>query len=193
LRCVLAALLAFFAAPYAARAGQADEVPEGRPAIGSQQDADLIMILTRSTLIGLHRSNVSGNYSTMRDLAAPRLKDRFTAADLSLAFTGLRRHGINLEAAAILQPVFAPPPYIDRYGALRIAGWLGTAPQNVTFDLAFEAVNGSWALLDISVRPSNGPPVPGPEGESASLPPVNAPSDAISVLLGDLRRAGDAP
>lgn len=121
---VLAAIVSLLAVPHVASAGQTEQT--GQPAIGSRQDAELILILTRSTLIGLHRANVSGNYSTMRDLSAPRMKERFTTADLSLAFTALRRHRINLEAAAILQPVFSPAPYIDGLGALRIGGWLGT-------------------------------------------------------------------
>jgi hypothetical protein len=196
MRRLLPLLLALLAVPQAALAGQTELIPARRPAIGSQQDADLILILTRSTLIGLHRANVSGNYSTLRDLAAPRLKERFTAADLSLAFTALRRHGINLEASAILQPVYAPAPYIDEYGALRIAGWMGTAPENVVFDMAFEAVHGSWALLDISVKPSGALPAEVPVGESSfgeSPMAANPQEAAMPGLLSDIRRGADRP
>lgn len=60
-------------------------------------------------------------------------------------------------------------------------------PENITFDLTFEAVNGSWLLLDIGVRPIGGQP----EDVIANRPPP--PDNAMPGLLDELRRGADDP
>jgi hypothetical protein len=49
------------------------------------------LFLIRSTLLTLNDANRSGNYTVLRDLAAPDFQARNTAADLSQSFSDLRR------------------------------------------------------------------------------------------------------
>src|SRR6185369_14106459 len=52
---------------------------------------ELVLHLIRSTLSTLNDANRSGNYSVLRDLAAPDFQSRNSAADLAQIFTDLRR------------------------------------------------------------------------------------------------------
>ena len=54
------------------------------------------LYLVRSTLLTLNDANLSGNYSVLRDLAAPDFQARNTAADLAQTFSDLRRRNFDL-------------------------------------------------------------------------------------------------
>jgi hypothetical protein len=125
-----------------------------RPAIQSQADSDLISTLLRTTLVALHQANVTGNYTILRDIAAPSFQARNTAADLALIFAQLRRQNIDLAPAVLLEPQFTQAPAIDQQNLLRVSGTLPTKPVGVIFDLAFQVVNGSWRLFGISIGPA---------------------------------------
>jgi hypothetical protein len=143
----IAALLLVIGAP-------ADAQEQARPAIQSPADRELITILLRTTLVALHQANITGNYTILRDLAAPGFQQNNTAADLALIFAPLRRQNIELAAAALLQPQFTQDPVIDQQNMLRISGTLPTKPVGVAFELAFQAVSGAWRLFGISVQPA---------------------------------------
>jgi hypothetical protein len=132
----------------------ADAQQQARPAIQSPADRELITILLRTTLVALHQANITGNYTILRELAAPGFQQNNTAADLALIFAPLRRQNIELAAAALLQPQFTQDPVIDQQNMLRISGTLPTKPVGITFDLAFQAVSGAWRLFGISVQPA---------------------------------------
>lgn len=125
---------------------------EGRNAIGSAEDAALIATLIRSNLISLHLAMMSGNFSVMRDLAAPSFRERNTNADLARIFEPIRQSGINLEAVAVLQPELEAA-IIDKNKLLWIAGTFRTRPHAVRFKLAFQVVNKSWSLFGLRVVP----------------------------------------
>ena len=62
------------------------------------------LYLIRSTLLTLNDANRSGNYTVLRDLAAPDFQARNTAADLADVFSDLRRRKFDLYGAALLAP-----------------------------------------------------------------------------------------
>ena len=71
------------------------------PAGAPQQPAlpvslEQALYLIRSTLLSLNDANRTGNYTVLRDLAAPDFQAANTAADLALNFTDLRRRNIAL-------------------------------------------------------------------------------------------------
>jgi hypothetical protein len=132
----------------------ADAQQEVRPAIRSQADSELISILLRTTLVAVHQANVTGNYTILRDIAAPSFQERNTAADLALIFAPFRRQNIDLAPAALLEPQFTQAPVIDQGNMLRMSGTLPTKPVGVAFDLAFQVVNGSWRLFGIAIAPA---------------------------------------
>ena len=133
------------AAPHAPKAA-----PEAAPQIslGSEQT----LYLVRSTLLSLNDANRSGNYTVLRDLAAPGFQKQNSAADLSILFAELRRRRIDLFAVAIMAPQLTAAPALDENKMLRMAGLFPTQPMNIKFDLIFENVEGQWRLFGISVQ-----------------------------------------
>jgi hypothetical protein len=152
--CATAIIIAAFLSGIGVPAGAQQQV---RPAIQNEGDKQLIAVLLRTTLIALHQANVTGNYTILRDLASPTFQQRNTAADLALVFAPLRRQNIDLAPAALLEPQFTLAPVIDQGNMLRMIGTLPTRPVGVDFDLAFQAVSGSWRLSGISIAPAKAP------------------------------------
>jgi hypothetical protein len=109
------------------------------------------LYLIRSTLLTLNDANRTGNYTVLRDLAAPDFQARNTAADLALNFLDLRRRNFDLYGAALLAPQFTEAPALDQRGMLRLAGYIATQPQQIKFDLVFQITAGQWRLFGIGV------------------------------------------
>jgi hypothetical protein len=118
--------------------------------------------LVRSTLMMLNDANRSGNYSVLRDLAAPDFQARNSAADLTQDFADLRRRNFDLFAAALLAPQFTDGPALDASGRLRLTGFFPTSPLRISFDLTFQSVGGQWRLLAVSVAT---PPAPAAQSQ----------------------------
>jgi hypothetical protein len=130
---------------------------------GKQQQAttpittEQALYLIRSTLLTLNDANRSGNYTVLRDLAAPDFQTRNTAADLSQSFSDLRRRNFDLYGAALLSPQLTALPAIDQRGFLHLAGYFPTRPQQINFDLQFQAVANQWRLYGISIATPEAP------------------------------------
>jgi hypothetical protein len=107
--------------------------------------------LIRSTLLTLNDANRSGNYTVLRDLAAPGFQTSNTAADLGQIFSDLRRRNFDLYGAALLAPQLTTVPALDSEKRLRLTGFIPTRPLQINFDLIFEAVAGQWRLFGISI------------------------------------------
>jgi hypothetical protein len=85
------------------------------------------LYLIRSTLLTLNDANRSGNYSVLRDLAAPDFRARNTAADLAAIFADLRARRFDLFAVAIEAPQLAATPSIGPDRMLRLRGHFPTS------------------------------------------------------------------
>ena len=125
--------------------------------------------LIRSTLLTLNDANRSGNYSVLRDLAAPDFQAKNSAADLADSFADLRRRKFDLFVAALIAPQFTAAPVLDGKGMLRLTGHFPTRPQQIDFDLLFQNAGAQWRLFGISVAP--------PAATAAQAPPA-APAKA---------------
>jgi hypothetical protein len=125
------------------RVGQAHEKPPVSP--------EQATYLVRAALLTLNDANRSGNYTVLRDLAAPEFQARNNAADLAGAFADLRRRKFDLFAAALLAPVIQPPQLVENGQVLRLTGNFPTRPLRIDFDLLFKNVAGQWRLYGISV------------------------------------------
>jgi hypothetical protein len=123
-------------------------VPQARNlAVGVEQ----AFYLVRSTLLTLNDANRSGNYSVLRDLAAPDFQAKNSPADLTESFSDLRRRKFDLFAAALAAPQLNTAPALDGRGMLRLTGYFPTRPLQIDFDLLFQNVGGQWRLFGISV------------------------------------------
>lgn len=107
--------------------------------------------LIRSAILTLNDANRSGNYSVLRDLAAPDFQTKNSAADLADSFADLRRRKFDLFAAALIAPQLAAAPTLDAKGMLRLTGHFPTRPQQIDFDLLFRNVDGQWRLFGLAV------------------------------------------
>ncbi len=136
--------------------------------------AEQALYLIRSTLLTLNDANRSGNYSVLRDLAAPDFQAKNTAADLALGFTDLRRRNFDLFSVALAAPQLSTPPYLDPNKMLRLTGFFPTRPLQINFDLTFQNVGNQWRPFGISVATPQAPPetaaapAPAPAKKSAA-------------------------
>jgi hypothetical protein len=117
------------------------------------------LYLIRSTLLTLNDANRSGNYTVLRDLAAPDFQARNTAADLGQIFSDLRRRNFDLYGAALLAPQLTAAPALDAEKRLRLTGFFPTRPRQINFDLSFQVVGGQWRLFGISIAAPEAPPL----------------------------------
>jgi len=118
----------------------------------SPVDSELATILLRNTVVAVHQANITGNYTVLRDLAAPAFQDKNSMADLALAFAPLRQQKLDLAPVVLLEPTFTQKPVIDRQNILRFAGTLQSKPVPVAYELAFQKANGIWRWSAISIR-----------------------------------------
>jgi hypothetical protein len=116
------------------------------------------LYLIRSTLLTLNDANRSGNYTVLRDLAAPDFQTKNTAADLAQSFTDLRHRHFDLAAVAVAAPQLSGVPALDSNGMLRLNGFFPTRPLQINFDLTFQSVGGQWRVFGISVATPEAPP-----------------------------------
>lgn len=132
---------------------------------------DQALYLIRSTLLTLNDANRSGNYTVLRDLAAPGFQAGNTAADLARIFTDLRGRKFDLYQTATMAPQLTSPPHITNNNMLRLTGFFPAKPEQINFDLLFQNVGGQWRLFGISVSTSQTGVTQKP---AAAKPPVPA-------------------
>src|SRR5215475_7265528 len=133
-------------------------------------DRNGVLILIRSTLLALDHANKTGNYTVLRDLAAPGFQVN-TAARLAEIFAGHRRESLDLSAVIVIDPQFSLLPQIETNGLMHMTGLFPSVPKQVNFDLAFAPVNGQWRLFGISVALGQTGPVAPPDPPVAQRPP----------------------
>lgn len=170
--CRFAVLLAaFLAAVPAASApvGQQGERQAGpRPA---QIDRNGVLILIRTTLLALHQANETGNYTVLRDLAAPSFREANDAARLSEIFAGQRAQKLDLSGVAVLDPQLTLLPQIEANGLLHMSGFFPSVPSQVNFELLFAPVDGRWRPFGLAVNVGSSAPVaPAPQQQLAPQP-----------------------
>jgi hypothetical protein len=183
-------LLALSATGVLAQAGQAGRPPQAAPKQDKASpvkttNAEQIIYLIRTTLLTLNDANRSGNYSVLRDLAAPSFQAKNSPADLAVIFADLRQRKFDLFAAAIAAPQLMAAPQIDATGHLRLIGYLPTQPLRIEFDLVFETVDKQWRLVGIGVATP-----PAQVAQAQQTPPLKP---AISTAPPQARVASAAP
>jgi hypothetical protein len=111
---------------------------------------DVLLILIRATLIALDQANVTGNYTVLRDIAAPGFKQANSTEALAKIFAH-QRH-VDFAPILVIQPKLFRKAEITSAGMLRITGFFPTDPERITFDLLFQPVKGRWQLFGTSVN-----------------------------------------
>ena len=129
---------------------------EGAPAPDRQETAQLVW----TTLIAVDHANRTGNYSVLRDLAAPSFRDANNAARLAGIFAPLRARDIGLRRVVLASPAYAEPPKILDSGLYRVRGSFAFRPVGINFDLLFQHTDGEWQLFGVSIAPVEMPAPP---------------------------------
>lgn len=153
----LAALL-MASASAVAQAPKATDPKEQSAAPSAPQvtmpSAEGIVLLIRTTLLTLNDAVQTGNFTVLRDRAAPGFRDANTAARLGVIFSDLAQRGVDLSAVSILSPELAEAPAIDPNSKLlRIKGQFPGRSVGIDFDLMFQPVAGRWRVFGLSVQP----------------------------------------
>ncbi|MGL9617304.1 hypothetical protein QRQ56_04840 [Bradyrhizobium sp. U531] len=144
--------------------GQPQPTPNAKPA---NIDRNGVLMLIRSSLLALDQANKTGNYTVLRDLAAPGFSAVNTAARLGEIFATQRNDKLDLSGVAVIDPQLSVLPEIAPNGMMRMAGFFPSVPSQVNFELLFAPVDGQWRLYGISVNVANAAPV-------APAPPPSA-------------------
>src|SRR5262245_30824059 len=132
-------------------------------------DAEKIVLLLRTTLITLNDAIQTGNFTVMRDMAAPGFRDANTAGRLAQSFSDLASKGIDLSPTSVIAPQLTEPPGLDQAkGMLRLKGYFPGQPVQINFEMLFQAVGGRWRLFGLSVQP--GPAVAAQSASAAHAP-----------------------
>lgn len=106
-----------------------------------------------STITAIDHANQSGNYSVLRDIAAPSFQINNDPARLAQIFSSLRASRVDLSNSLLLAPVYNGPPQVTQGNLLRVRGGFGLRPTAVAFDLEFQWYNGKWRLFGVSLAP----------------------------------------
>jgi hypothetical protein len=160
-----------------------EPVPEDLGPRLSMPNDDTILLLINSALIALNQANATGNYTVLRQIAAPGFQKANSPERLAKAFANLRGRNLDLTPVLLFQPKLYQRPVINDRGMMRITGFFPTAPERVKFDLIYQPVRGKWRLYGIAAnteRVQPGQPgakpqgAPAPAAESAQPAPMPA-------------------
>jgi hypothetical protein len=150
--------------------------PKTQPPARSSQpqvvtpDAEKIVLLLRNTLITLNDAIQTGNFTVLRDRAAPSFRDANSAARLSQAFADLASRGVDLSVVSVISPQLTEAPSLDQEkGMLHLKGYFPGQPVQVNFEVLYQSVGGRWRLFGLSVQPaSSASPPQSVSGEAGS-------------------------
>jgi hypothetical protein len=155
----------------------------GESAKPAQIDRNGLLILLKSTLIALDEANKTGNYSVLRDLAAPGFAAANNPARLAEIFASLRRDKVDLSGVLVLEPQLTLMPEITPNGMLHFAGFFPSAPTQINFELFYAPVDGQWRLFGIAANVGSSTPV---------APPAPAPPPAKPASTADQKKPAGA-
>ena len=114
-------------------------------------------LLIRTTIIAINQANKTGNYTVLRDLAAPDFQNVNSAEKLAEIFTGLRNSKFDLSPALFFDPKLIRQPELLTNGMLRLTSFFNTRPQRVNFDLIFQPMETDWRLFAVNVGTKEAP------------------------------------
>lgn len=127
----------------------------GRQSEGGQQmnvpSPETMLALVRTNLLALDYALRTGNFSVLHSMGSPFLQSRLSVEGLAQAFAPLRAQRPDLAAVAIATPALTEQPAIGQNGMLRLVGAFPVKPQQIRFEMLFEAAAGEWRLAGMNV------------------------------------------
>jgi len=139
------------------------EAPAKRAPTPAQIDRNGLLILLRTSLSALDQANRTGNYTVLRDLAAPEFAASNSAARLAELFASLRNGKVDLSGVLVMEPQLTVMPEITQNGMMHFAGFFPSASSQLNFEVLYAPVNGQWRLFGIGANlGSSAPAAPAP-------------------------------
>ena len=145
-----------------------------------------LTVIIKDAIIALNQANATGNYSVLRDMGTPVLRESFDQTALAAAFANLRARKIDLSPAYFLSPNLTKKPELNKDNELVLVGLFPTQPLQIQFELRFMQLDGRWRLAGIAVDA-----VP-PSASQASAAPSAPPSPAQQPAEGQASKKGAA-
>jgi len=133
---------------------------------------DKLVVLITSSILALNQANATGNYTVLRDGAAPAFQRINTPERLAQIFSNLRARNLDLSPVVLFTPKLFRRPEMNGEGMIRITGFFPTEPQRVNFDLVYQPVQGKWRLFGIAVETGVLQPPGGPQAQQKTAPPA---------------------
>lgn len=137
-------------------------------------------LLIRTTIVAVSQANATGNYSVLRDLAAPRFQIANSHARLADLFAKLRNRKLDLSPILFADPKLTRKPALSPEGILRLTGFIPTRPERLLFDMGFEHIGGTWRLTAILVDVRAAPPEPTAAEPSQRMSPQPVAAEAAA-------------
>ena len=169
----LLAAVVLAASPVHAQQGAAPTPPPAAQPQVRMPGAEQIVVLVRSAILTLNDAVQTGNFTVLRDRAAPSFHAANSAARLALIFKSLTQQGVDLAAVAAIAPQLTAAPSIDKNQRLHVAGHFPGSVARIDFGLIFEMVGDHWRIFGISVNPAP------PQSVEAELPKFAPAWDAV--------------
>ncbi len=110
-----------------------------------------LLAMLRSTLLAVDHGNKTGNFTVLRDLGSPSFRDANSAAKLAQIFANLPSQGVDLLAAAVVDPDYSKPPVITPERMIYVTGVFPIQPRAVAFEILYEINGGQWRVFGIAI------------------------------------------
>lgn len=107
--------------------------------------------LSRAVLLRLDDASRTGNYAVFRDMAAPSFQKMNSQADLERIFNWLKREGVVLAPAALIEERSLQPVVREKTDLVHIRGVVPEIPGGLGFDIFLQRTSGEWLVFGIAV------------------------------------------
>lgn len=114
-----------------------------------------------TTMATVHGAITSGNYSVLRDVAAPGFQAANDTTKLAAIFARLRADGIDLSRTLLVTPVFRAPPRLIQPGLLQVQGSFPLRPTALDFEILYQWTGGQWRMFGVAISTGRLPTEPG--------------------------------
>lgn len=95
----------------------------------------------------------TGNFTVLRDMAAPGFREANSAGRLAQIFAPLASQGVDLTAVTIMAPQLTEVPTIEaQRQMLHLKGFFPGQPLQINFEMLYEPVAGRWRLFGLAVN-----------------------------------------
>lgn len=143
--------------------------PPARPAMSMPATADIDRMVW-ATMVTVQGAITSGNYSVLRDNAAPAFQAANDTARLTVIFSRLRADGIDLTRTLLVTPVFRAPPRLIRPDLLQVQGSFPLRPTALDFEMLYQWTEGEWRMFGVAISTGRLPTASGAAPSAAAQP-----------------------